>query len=471
MNGWTEPLHEKLATCHVIIGHPTKAKFLAIRHTKGWSPPTVKLPPGPIDYRAAMINEGMSRKYGLHTRVLRALISGHAYHCIEMELVGRGSHRLDAVWVDRGEYERLRAPPDGRPDPFEQWLDERTQKRHPELRPAWEHSGWFDEASHWIQFQLDRMQIQPTGSIEQYRVGSNACCLLRVATGAGMIYFKAAYARPPAEAALAEALARSWPQWIIAPLAIDRERNWMLYTDVWAGTGTPRSVDELLPYVRAMAELQVASSGSLAGWEALGCPISNCAHLLNFAQAPDRIQGWLRAGGDRQRPEETGWLERALDRQPALIERLADLGLPDTLIHADFRAHNLVPWRAGTAFMDWSDCRLGQPFFVLDRLLGVPNEQDIVVGGERWSSLHDDEQQMIQQCYLEPFMQYAPMERLCEALGVARRLYPLWRFMRISEDLAVMEPGGARHRTFSTWLLAVARRLIRESARHSVPAA
>ena len=39
-------------TCHVIIGHPEKPKFLVIDHEEGWAPPILLHPPGPVDYLA-----------------------------------------------------------------------------------------------------------------------------------------------------------------------------------------------------------------------------------------------------------------------------------------------------------------------------------------------------------------------------------------------------------------------------------
>ena len=36
---------QELATCHCIISHPSKPKFLSVKHSDDWSPPIVRFPP------------------------------------------------------------------------------------------------------------------------------------------------------------------------------------------------------------------------------------------------------------------------------------------------------------------------------------------------------------------------------------------------------------------------------------------
>jgi hypothetical protein len=159
--------------------------------------------------KAAMIIDGMMRKYGLNAGA-GPLISTPDYHCIELELPAKGgSKNIHAVWVDREQYLRARSAERSPEDPIEKWLVERERGKIPALRSPWQVPGWFRKADHWIQFQLDRLGMQPTGDVQQYRVGWNVSCLLRVPTSRGWVYFKAGYAKPPTEAKLTEALAAS----------------------------------------------------------------------------------------------------------------------------------------------------------------------------------------------------------------------------------------------------------------------
>lgn len=78
---------QDLATCHCIISHPSKPKFLVIKHTGRWSPPLLKFPDeGSMVLKAGMINHGMMNKYGLRTTVLRRVGRAKKYHCIEVEM-------------------------------------------------------------------------------------------------------------------------------------------------------------------------------------------------------------------------------------------------------------------------------------------------------------------------------------------------------------------------------------------------
>ena len=111
---------QELATCHCIISHPSKPKFLVIRHDDRWSPPMFGIPAGgPMSAKAPMINENMWEKYGLRTRVLRHWVALPNYHCVELELQPDGwTRRLDAVWVGLAEYGKFRRSTAGSFDPM-----------------------------------------------------------------------------------------------------------------------------------------------------------------------------------------------------------------------------------------------------------------------------------------------------------------------------------------------------------------
>ncbi|HKX55393.1 MAG TPA: hypothetical protein VJN01_04805, partial [Xanthomonadales bacterium] len=243
-------------TCHCLVRHPDKAKFLVVKHDENWSPPVLMFPPGLIDFKVNQINQGMQDKYGLKTRVLRPIVHLPNYHCIEMELISmQPAKKLQAVWVDETEYQRTGSASGGAPDPFALWFAERKAATIPEQRPAFHRVGWFDQAEHWIQFQLDRLGIQVTGSVEQFRQGWTSSCLLRAPTNQGWIYFKAGNEPAPGEAALTAALAGRWPQWVAAPLAVDAQRNWMLNRDLRVEQ-TRIDLQQLPAFAGALAELQ-----------------------------------------------------------------------------------------------------------------------------------------------------------------------------------------------------------------------
>jgi hypothetical protein len=435
----------ELATCDAIIGHPTKPKFLVVRHSDGWQPPAVRFPPGSIAYRAPMICEGILRKYGLKTRVLRSRLSVHDYHCLELELVGPGdSRRLEAVWVDRERYLRFRTPPEGRPDPFESWLEEREQDRRPALRPPWEFPGWFDSARHWIEFQLDDLQLQSTGSVEQVRVGSNDSCVLRVPTSQGMVYFKAGRPNRPREAELLPALAETCPGKVRVPLAVDIERNWMLNRDDRQGESKPPVDPGAFPgFARTLAQIQVATMESPDRWERLGCPVQGLDYFRTILHRRERWAPRLAEGGGRLNETETERLKERFSRYAETVERLAESGLPDALVHTDFRSDHFAVLDSGRFVTDWVNCVIGHPFLALDHLFRaqalnatgatLPHTEMAVD-----SRVLDD----VVRAYLEPFGALAPAEHLTGAMARARELWLPWRFSRLMEAIDRAEAGS-----------------------------
>ncbi|MEJ8566643.1 aminoglycoside phosphotransferase family protein [Elongatibacter sediminis] len=475
-------------TCHAVIGHPEKTAFLAVQHADGWSVPTLGYAPGPIDYRAEMINDGMFRKYGLHTRVLRPLLLSGVYHCLEMELAGAGDRRLKAVWVGPEQYEKFRTNREGEPDPFARWLEDRRQHREgpPGTRPPWESVGWFDTASHWMEFQLDQLQMQATGSVEQHRIGSNAAALLRVGTSRGRVFLKAGYGRPPAEAVLTRALAKRWPDRVPAPLAVDDERNWMLTADLDPAGSRPTTAAQLGDCAEALGALMLESSVELDAWRGLGCPEHDLFYLDSLAQDPESLDPWLRAGGGRLDDDERDRLARVLDAHRAPLAELGRFGLPLALLHADFRADNLVLTENGPLVTDWADTVIGHPLFALETAWrahvdprtgglrmplhrgGTLDEQlaaDEAASGERTAAAPiweggEDALGTLAERLLTPWQSLLPAERLREAFGIARRLFPLWNFSRLAEDVRWTEPGSPRHLRDVVYLQWAARRLI-----------
>ncbi len=94
----------------------------------------------------------------------------------------------------------------------------------------WEQSGWFEQASVWIQAELERLGRRVTGPIEwvHARVWS---VFARAPTSEGAVYFKAPLPAPGFETALTQTLARWRPDCMLPVLAVDLDRGWMLSAD------------------------------------------------------------------------------------------------------------------------------------------------------------------------------------------------------------------------------------------------
>lgn len=453
---------QELATCHCIIGHPHKAKFLVIKHQSGWMVPTLKFPPAAMDFRAGMISQGVQRKYGIATGVLRTLVNTPLYHCIELEVrKGSGSKNLKAVWFDREQYEKLRTAGDVSHDPFDQWLREKEQGIVPDLRPAWEIPGWFQQADHWIHFQADAIGLQVTGSVEQYKAGWNHSCLLSVSASEGKLFFKAACASPPGEAALTMALAEKWPEHVFRPLAVDCERNWLLQRDWYQGGKIAPELHLLPEFARVLAKIQVESMDCKDAWRELGCPVHDLGYLLEWIKRKDELLPSLLEGPDRLSELEVSMMVLALDAYADACQQLLELDIPTALVHTDFRQSNLVERQGSLRIFNWAGAVIGHPFMALDYFNSQRARFD---SGNAVYSPEDKVSEALAQeidsAYLEGFLAFAPMEKLEQAWALTCSLFPLWHLYRVQEAIVWAEKDCGRYSVLARQLKHNARQLI-----------
>ncbi len=244
-----------------------------------------------------------------------------------------------ARWVTRERLADLRlAQAEHRPV-IEECLAEAAGAPIPALRPSWERRGWFGQAVSWIQTQLTQLDLRPTGPVEQIRTWGISC-VLRSPTTHGDVYFKIAAALPlfADEPLLITSLAGLHPRNIPAPLTIERDRRWMLLHDFGPKLRGSPDVSRWQEALRLFGEIQRAWAGRTDSLLAMGCvdrrlhrlalqidPLFDDAGALASLDAPDLTQ------------------VRALaPRLAAMCAELADLGVPQTLVHGDLHAGNIA---------------------------------------------------------------------------------------------------------------------------------
>lgn len=454
---------QELATCHCIISHPSKPKFLAVRHGDRWSLPMVAIrTAGPMSAKAKMITDGVQRKYGLRTRALRHWVSLPNYHCVELEMPSNvATRKLQAVWVGSQEYAEFRSSAPGSFDPFEAWLKQAEAGGSGSQRP-WERPGWFDVAANWMQHELDRLNIQVTASVEQFMAFRLGSCVLRVRTAEGDVYLKAGLQQQPLEAILTRALARHWPDWVPAPLTVDEHRNWMLSRD-YEGLGQRIRFEDYPAIARTIALLQVESMSSLNDWSALGCPTVVPGDLAESAGNLDRLSAALCKGGDNPLSEpEFDRLLQLTSTWKAAGQALANYSLPNALLHSDLWYPNLYRREGGFWITDWSGAMLGHPFFSVLKLLRFR----VLWQGAQAPLPESDEacaglQETIVSEYLAPFSGFASPERLREALALAQSLEGPWRMLKWTRAIEFEEYGGFHYQRIARTLRRVAREWVK----------
>jgi hypothetical protein len=433
----------KLATCHCIIAHPSKPKFMVIKHRNGWFPPIVEFPgEGFVGHKVQMIADGVMNKYGLKVTVLRHLVESADYHCIELEQHSQQSARkLEAVWVGAKEYKQFRSSKPGQADPFADWLTEAQKRRIPKQRPPWERRGWFRKAATWIEHELDSHDIQMVGSVRQYSACWHSASILRVRTSQGMRDFKACWNAPPREAALTAAIADRWPDLVPAPLSFDTERNWMLMPDLREAV-SPVPGDDCPALAAALAKLQIESSRDPDEWNGRSCRNRGVEALADFLGSVNKLTAMLRMGGGGLSDDELLGLNPLISRFRTACGKLGEYGIPETLVHPTFGAPNVLRRDGGFWIVNWSGAVISHPFFSIHALIRSTAPQSAAGAGT--VSAEDDGALVVRisDAYLAPYTEFESPDRLQAALALTAELFDVWKLCLRSHQLAYIEPNS-----------------------------
>jgi len=438
---------------------------MVIQHADDrWLPPTVNIPAeGYLGTKGALISKNLADTYGLQASLLRHLLEGENHHCVELEMKSDNAARqLKAVWVGSSEYERFRGSAPGAPDVFADWLAVADQRDIPRQRPAWERPGWLTKASAWIEHELDRRDIQVTGSVQQFRVCWHASAILRVRTSQGYYYFKASYAKPPNETAVMLAAAEKWPDVVPRPLAADIGKNWMLTRDYGPSQEHQLKGHHFPDIVRTMAELQIGSIDEIDEWKDLGCGPLGLDRIATYLNNRDGLLPILGRDPGKFADDELDRLQPVIDQLSARCDRLAGFGIPDTLVHPDFRPANL--YRNGDRYwvVDWADSMISHPFFSLawfveslEKRLGRESEQ---LSADEVSNAVNS----VVDAYLDVFSSLGSQAHLQEALVLARELTPAWNLCRWIELLPYLEADTRAFRRVDHTIRSIIRTYMKE---------
>jgi hypothetical protein len=402
----------------------------------------------------------LGRRLGTPLTALRELEAGGLRLC-ELENHGaRWRPPAGARWVDEGQAAALPLDPPGQRAPLRAWFRQAASQRPPATRPPWERRGWYAEALAWVGGQLARLGYAPAGPAEQFKTAWPCSSILRVPTTAGDLYFKAVYARPPAEAAVIAELARRRPHQVPRLRAVDEARRWMLAEDFG-----PRRLDTL-PLgrwenaLRLFGRLQRECSADLRPWSDMGCPDRRPETLVGYLDEvfEDPIL-------DKAAPDDrlsAGERKRLLARRARLRHEcleLAGSGVPVSVVQQDFRDGNIAVRGRTYLFYDWSDTVLSHPFFSACRFLEyVPNTGGRRAGGRRLPTAARHER--LREAYLDAWVAYGPRGRLRAVFRRAQRLNPLYQAVRWHRELPWCEPGSPGWRDLVSSVAASLRQLL-----------
>jgi hypothetical protein len=301
--------------------------------------------------------------------------------------------------------------PSGEPPADARWVHD-----HPVTSsdlPGWTRPEWYGEAPQWI---AERMKATGPWSQAKSWGLSN---VLRIPTADGDVYFKAlsqASTDPDAlpflfanEPLFLQRASTDRPGAVPAPLAIDEQRAWMLLPDLGTPLEREGDVEVWIDAVRNHARLQRSYVTEPERVLEYGCADRRLAVLdmeLDHLLAPNSLTAQLDPTDLSRLPE------RAKQLREAIVE-LADIGVPETLLHGDLHPRNLAV-RDGRVFaFDWTDAALAHPFL------------DLVTFTEKQSPLSSDPR--VLDAYLAEWEEYATPSDLRRALALAEELGTLYQ--------------------------------------------
>jgi hypothetical protein len=245
----------------------------------------------------------------------------------------------------------------------------------------------------------------------------------RVGTASGVRWFKANTGECRYEAALAAALGGWVPGAVLAPLAVDAERGWLLTADAGrtlrealGDAPAGRRVAAWAEMLRAYAVLQRSVAHRAERLVTLGVPDlrpslmpGQLAALLADPQVRDGLGTSRAAAVEAVAPAFGAW-----------CEELASDGVPPSLQHDDLTDANVFP---GNRFFDWGDASVAHPFGSL--LVALSFAAHVLGLGSEAPELR-----RLRDAYLEPWSDLAAPRDLRRSVTLACRV------TRVSRALA-----------------------------------
>jgi hypothetical protein len=272
------------------------------------------------------------------------------------------------------------------------------------------HDRDFVRAAHaWIDAQLGSLGVARTGPVEQPHVVLWST-VMRAPTERGDVWFKANAEPFRHEAALESLLAEARPDLVLAPLAMDRATGWMLLPDAGRRLREvvvdERSLGRWLAVLPRYADLQIAVASRVDEVLELGVPDRRLASLpaaYDALVAQVDVEPRFAAAGPQVR---------------SLCERLAAVGVPETVQHDDLHDGQVFVRDGVEVVMDWGDACVSHPFLTLSVTLegviawGLDDEED------------SEDLQPYRDAYLAPFAAAYGLDpaRLVAAVPDALRL-------------------------------------------------
>jgi hypothetical protein len=300
------------------------------------------------------------------------------------------------------------------------WLDSLDGQVDPRT-PPWVSPAWYPRIAAWIEARMTAaglLPIEPSRIVYQSAIGT----VLRTPAEGEVTFTKCPAPLFHAEARITRALAARTPDLVPEVIDIEPDQGWLLMRDL--GTRTLGDLPEA-QWASGLGIVARVQRGWLDRQDEL---LAAGAERRPMTQLIDRLPGILEVDGlvDRISPSlHEAWpatLARLLDA----CHELADIGLPEALIHGDMHPWNVAVSDRGMRVFDWSDAAIGPSFLDLAVFLGRRNDIGLRLA--------------MRDAYLREWADVAPRDRLERATELAMAVGAIYQVMTYQTLLPALPP-------------------------------
>lgn len=304
------------------------------------------------------------------------------------------------------------------------WLDSLDGLADPRT-PPWVSPTWYPRIAGWIDARMRLTDMPPTDRpkiVYQSSIGT----VLRTPAADGVTFTKCPAPIFQAEARITRALAGRTPDLIAEVIDIEPAEGWLLMRDFGR-----RTLGEA-PQAKWPSGLALLGRVQRAWVDGHDDLLAAGAQRRPLAELTERLPGILEIDGfdDRVSPElRTAW-PTALPRMIDTCHELADIGLPDALIHGDIHPWNIAMSETGLRVFDWSDAAIGPSFLDLAVFLGRAEDLGLRLA--------------MRDAYVDAWAGFAPRDRLERATELAMAVGAIYQVMTYLTLLPALPPEDAQ---------------------------
>lgn len=233
--------------------------------------------------------------------------------------------------------------------------------------------GWVNDAQEWIMSAVDDRKVSFTDQSRQLNAGGRFA-LMRFATKCGLAYWLKAVGEPNThEFGVTTYLAQHCPGYLAKLVCARADWNAWVMQESGQVLERPLPLPQVEQVVTRMAEMQTAIVGKTKGLRDCGCVDQRIEVIESHI---DELIAYLVEAMEHQTSTKVPRLptRRLLELGQVLraaCSAMRELQIPDSLLHNDLNAGNVLFDGSKCTFIDWSEAYVGNPFLVFQQLCAL----------------------------------------------------------------------------------------------------